>query len=82
MWDVEGTLGVFLPIKGLGLVINPADLQETKLMAMQVTPRVDQGPEFAEAQAADSELKPLFLQAVSADPQLRMRGGLLYHVVK
>ena len=31
---IEGTLGVFLPIKGLGLVANPEDLQETKLAAM------------------------------------------------
>ena len=58
------------------------DLQERKLMAMQITPRVDQGPEFAEAQAADPALKPLFQQAASADPQFRMRGDLLYHVTR
>ena len=82
MRAVEGTLGVFLPIKGPGLVANPADLQETKLAAMQITPRVDQGPEFAAAQAADPALEPLFQQAASADPQFRMRGGLLYHIAK
>ena len=82
MRDEEGTLGVFLPIKGPGLVINPVDLQETKLTAMQITPRVDQGPEFAEAQATDPALKPLFQQAASADPQFMKRGGLLYHVAK
>ena len=60
LWAVEGILGVFLPIKGLGLIINLADLQETKLMAMQVIPRVDQGPEFAAAQATDPALEPLF----------------------
>ena len=47
-------------MKGLGLVVNPVDLQETKLTAMQITPRVDQGPEFAAVQAADPALKPLF----------------------
>ena len=54
-------------MKGPGLVANPADLQETKLAAMQITPRVDQGPEFAEAQATDPALEPLFQQAASAD---------------
>ena len=82
LWAVEGTLGVFLPMKGPRLVVNPVDLQETKLTAMQIIPRVDQGPEFAAAQAANPALKPLFQQAVSADPQFRTRGGLLYHVAK
>ena len=49
---------------------------------MQITPRVDQGPEFAEAQVTDPALKTLFQQAMSADPQFKMRGGLLYHVAK
>ena len=40
---------------------------------MQVIPRVDQGLEFAAAQAADPALEPLFQQAVSADPQFRMK---------
>ena len=69
-------------MKGPGLVTNPADLQETKLAAMQVIPRVDQRPEFAAAQAADPALEPLFQRAASANPQLGTRGGLLYHVVK
>ena len=47
-------------MKGPGLVANPADLQETKLVAMQITPRVDQGLEFAEAQATNPALEPLF----------------------
>ena len=57
---VEGTMGVFLPMKGSGLVVNPVDLQATKLTAMQITPRVDQGPQFSAAKAADPELEPLF----------------------
>ena len=69
-------------MKGPGLVVNPADLQEIKLTAMQITPRVDQGPEFAAVQAADPALETLFQQVASADPQFRMRGGLLYYIVK
>ena len=60
LWAVEGTLGVFLPMQGPGLVAHLTDLQETKLTAIQITPRVDQGPEFAEAQAANPALEPLF----------------------
>ena len=82
MRPVKGTLGVFLPMKGPGLVVNPVDLQETKLTAMQITPRVDQGLEFAAAQAIDPALEPLFQRTASADPQFRMRGGLLYHIAK
>ena len=51
-------------------------------MAMQITPRADQGAELAAAQAANPELEPLFQQAASSDPQFRMKGGLLYHVAK
>ena len=69
-------------MKGKGLIVNLVDLQETKLTAMQITPRVNQGPEFAAEQAADPALEPLFQQAASADPQFRMRGGLLNHIVK
>ena len=73
--------GIFT-YKGTGFVTNLADLQETKLAAMQFIPRVNQGPEFAKAQATDPTLKPLFQEAASADLQFRMRGGLLYHVAK
>ena len=79
---VEGTLEVFLPMKGPGLVVNPVNLQETKLTAMQIISRVDQGPEFAAVQATNPALEPVFQQAVSADPQFRTRGELLYHVAK
>ena len=60
LWAVEGTLGVFLPMRGPELVVNPVDLQQTKLVAMQITPRVNQGLEFAAAQATNPALEPLF----------------------
>ena len=69
-------------MKGPGFIANPVDLQETKLAAMQITPRVDQGLEFTEAQATNPALEPLFWWAASADPQLKTRDGLLYHIVK